>query len=102
MKVAIASNKKSVDESVVCNTAGRAPFYFIFNNKELVKTIKNPFAVGGGGAGPAVAKMLANEDVSIVLCKKFGDKMINNLKERDIEAKEVEIVPIKDALELIS
>ena len=102
MKIAIASNKKGVDESMVCNTAGRSPYYLIFDNKDLVKTIKNPFAVGGGGAGPAVSKMLANENVNIVLCKQFGEKMISNLKERGIEVKEVEIVPIKEALELVN
>lgn len=102
MKIAIASNKKSIDDSMVCNTAGRSPYYLIFENKELVKTIKNPFAVGGGGAGPAVAKMLANETVNLVLCKKFGEKMISTLKERGIEAKEIDVMPVVEALHLVN
>ena len=47
MKTAIASENKTVDSSV-SGAGARAPFFLIFENDELVKTIKNPFRVGGG------------------------------------------------------
>lgn len=86
MKIAIASEKKSI-ESNVCPTPGRAPFFLIFNDKELIKTIKNPFAVGGGGAGFGVIQMLSNEDVELIVSGKFGDNMISSLKEKNMKSK---------------
>jgi len=74
MKIAIASNGKDTN-SMVSEVAGRAPFYLIFKDKELIKTIKNPFAVGGGGAGFGVAKMLGNEKVDLLIVGKIGDNI---------------------------
>ena len=99
MKIAIASNDKNIDKALLCKTAGRAPYYFIFEEGVLLKTLKNPFAVGGGGAGPAVAKMLANESVEKVFCQKFGDKMLATLDSRGISAEEHEVVSVKELVE---
>lgn len=88
MRSAIASEGKDIG-SDICQTAGRAPYYLIFEDKKLVKTIKNPFATGGGGAGIAVAQMLSNEKVEKVISGKFGGKMKDRLKEKKIEFKEV-------------
>ena len=78
MKIAIASNGKDTG-SMVSEVAGRAPFYLIFENKELVKTIKNPFAVGGGGAGFGVVKMLEKEKVNVLIVGKIGGNLQNAL-----------------------
>ena len=74
MRIAIASNGKNIN-SIVSDVAGRAPFYLIFDNKELIKTIKNPFAVGGGGAGLGVVKMLEKENVEILIVGKVGGNL---------------------------
>ncbi len=98
MRIAIASEKDDVG-STVCPTAGRAPYYLIFDGSELVKSIKNPFAVGGGGAGFGVAQMLANEGVDVVISGRFGDNMISSLDEKGIRHRVVLDKTINDALE---
>ena len=89
MKIAVASEKDNL-ESEICPTAGRSPYYLIFEDKKLVKTIKNPFAHGGGGAGYGVAQMLANEGVNLVISGKFGGNMTSTLEEKGIEYEEIQ------------
>ena len=86
---AIASEGKT-PESQVSEKGGRAPYYLIFKNKELIKTIKNPFATGGGGAGWGIAALLEKENIKEVYAGAFGPNMINALKQRGIKFKEVE------------
>jgi predicted Fe-Mo cluster-binding NifX family protein len=98
MKIAIASSGKDED-SEVSSVSGRAPYFLIFEDKKLVKTIKNPFAVGGGGAGFAVAKMLKDEKVDLVVAGQFGGNMIGALEEKNIKKKELYEMTVKEALE---
>ncbi len=88
MRIAVASESKD-ENSRVYPVAGRAPYYLIFENGVLVKTIKNPFAVGGGGAGFGVAQMLFNENVDLVVSGNFGVNMIGALDEKGIKHVEV-------------
>ena len=89
MKIAVGSMDKSA-YSAVAVQAGRAPFYLIFENSELIETIKNPFSMGGGGAGLGVAKMLADKGINKVIAGKFGDKMTIALQERGVDFEEKE------------
>ncbi len=89
MKIAIASIEDDATAEIALQ-AGRAPFYLIFENDESVETIKNPFSVGGGGAGLGVAKMLADKGINKVIAGKFGDKMIVALQERGVDFEEKE------------
>ena len=100
MKIGISSEGKDVS-SLVSDAAGRAPYYLIFENENLVKTIKNPFSVGGGGAGFAVAQMLANEDVNLVVAGKFGNNMTNSIKEKGMNYKEISGVKVEEALKQV-
>lgn len=87
MKIAIASEGKDV-ESEVSEKGGRAPYYLVFENKELIETIKNPFAAGSGGVGFSVAHILADKSVELVVAGKFGGNMESVLKDKEIEFKE--------------
>ena len=98
MKIAISSKGKG-QNSEVSEISGRAKFYLIFEDGKLVKTIKNPFAIGGGGAGLAVAKMLENEKVDMVISGRFGDKMKHALNLAGVSFKEVDNKTVKKALE---
>ncbi len=86
MKIAVATIEKNVD-SEVSQRAGRAPYFLVFNEKgELLEEIKNPFTVGGGGAGIAVAKMLADKGVEAVIAGSIGGNMMTALEERGLKA----------------
>ena len=98
MKIAIASSGKD-ETSEVSITAGRAPYFLIYEGDKLVESIKNPFAVGGGGAGFAVAKMLKDKGVDLVVAGKFGGNMIGAMEEKNMKYKEIIGMNIKQALE---
>jgi len=88
MKIAIASEGKKPD-SEISTRGGRAPYYLIFENGKLLETLKNPFAVGGGGAGWSVAYLLSDKKVGLVLAGKIGPNMKSALNEKKIDFKEI-------------
>jgi len=83
MKIAIAKLGKEED-SEISEKAGRAPYYLIYETDKLIEVWKNPFAIGGGGAGTSVAKVMETKGVKEVIASNFGEKMEAALKERDI------------------
>ncbi len=87
MKIAIASEGKN-ESSEISSRGARAPFYLVFEKGKLVETIKNPFAVGGGGAGWSVAHMLADKKVNLVIAERIGPNMETALKEKGLKSKE--------------
>lgn len=87
MKIAVASEGKNTDSEISVR-GGRAPYYLIFENKKLIEVIKNPFAIGGGGAGWSVAHMLAEKNVKKVIAGRAGANMEFALKEKKINFKE--------------
>ncbi|RLG12246.1 hypothetical protein DRN73_03210 [Candidatus Pacearchaeota archaeon] len=87
-RIAIASEEKNKD-SEISFRGGRAPYYLIFENNELKEIIKNPFAVGGGGAGFSVAYMLADKKIDLVIAGRIGSNMEAALKQKNIKFKEI-------------
>ena len=87
MKIVIASDGKD-ENSEISSRGARAPFYLIFEKGKLVETIKNPFAIGGGGAGWSVAHMLADKKVDLVIAGRVGPNMEMALKEKGLKSKE--------------
>ncbi|NQS89835.1 NifB/NifX family molybdenum-iron cluster-binding protein [Patescibacteria group bacterium] len=100
MRVGIASNGKD-ENAKVSEVSGRAPYYLIFENGKLSRLIKNPFKIGGGGAGFGVAEMLSDEKVEMVVSGKFGANMIGVLESKGIRYKEVSNITVREALEII-
>lgn len=100
MKIAVASLGED-ENSQVSPVGGRAPYYLIFENKKLVKVIKNPFRIGGGGAGFGVARMLADEGVEIVIAGRIGPNMKTALEEKGIKYLE-SVRTVKDVLDKLS
>lgn len=101
MKIAIASIGDKED-SMVSGIFGRAPYFLLFENGELIKSIKNPFVAGGGGAGYGSARMLANEGVKIVVCSKVGEKAKVILDEEKIEFRALGEVSVAQAVKMLN
>jgi predicted Fe-Mo cluster-binding NifX family protein len=97
MKIAVASSGKD-KESEVSPISGRAEYYLLFEDGKLIKTIPNPFKIGGGGAGPAVVQMLANEGVGKVISGRFGPKMFDAMEEKGIKHEEVQDKKVKEVV----
>jgi len=97
MKIAVASTGDKITDSVSPVT-GRAEFYLIFEDKKLIKTIKNPFQYGGGGAGFSVAQMLGNEGVKLIISGKFGPNVKMFCDQKSIKTKEVTDKSVEEAL----
>lgn len=97
MKIAIASEGKN-ENSEISERGGRAPYYLIFENKKLVETIKNPFAVGSGGAGWSIAYILADKKIDLVIAGKIGPNMETALKQKKIKFKEIQNKKVKEII----
>ena len=90
MKIAVAAQTKKED-SAVSIQVGKSPFFLIFDGDGvLIETMKNPFSVGGGGAGFGVAKMLADKEVTHVVGGKFGPNITGALQDRSVQVHEME------------
>ncbi len=98
MKIAIAAERKNIESEPVQEQEEHHTTLF-FEKDKLVKTIKNPFAVGGGRAGHGVIQMLSNENVEIIISGKFGDNMQEALKEKNMKQKSILNTTVKEALE---
>jgi len=97
MKIAIASEGET-ENSEISLRGGRAPFYLVFDSEtgKLIEKIKNPFAVGGGGAGWSVAYMLADKGVKKVIAGRAGPNMEFALKEKGIKFEEAKDKKVKE------
>ena len=101
MKIAISSVGKTQDSNL-SEVSGRAPYYLIFEDEKLVEVVSNPFRVGGGGAGFAVAQLLADKGVSMVVSGRIGFNMRSALESNGIKVKETLVKPVKAVVEEVS
>ena len=89
MKIAIASDSKGEDSSIYAQ-AGRTPYFQIIEDGKIVDVLPNPFAVGGGGAGLAVTRMLSERGVNKIVAGQIGPKMLMALEQADIEIEQIQ------------
>ena len=101
MTIAVAAQKKT-ETAEISMQAGRAPFLLLFDESGASQSVlKNPFKSGGGGAGFGVAKMLADNDVTIFVAGKIGENMRGALEEKHIRWYEMEGT-VSEALERVT
>ncbi len=82
--IAVASEGKTLKDSV-SQVAGRCS-YFIFINStgKILEAVDNPYKAGGGSAGVSAANFLAEKKVTVVVAEKFGNKMKSVLETKEI------------------
>ncbi len=83
MKVAVAADGEGPDAPVSMRAA-RAPYFQIYEDGKLVEVIRNPFAIGGGGAGWSVAYMLAQRGVNVFVAGNAGPNLQMALSQQGI------------------
>ena len=84
-RIAVASSGAELN-SKLSDLAARAPYFLIFTlDGELYDTIKNPFSLGGGGAGFSVARILSEKDVTDFICTKAGGNLEKAFKDENIK-----------------
>jgi len=82
--IAVAADGMSEGGDVSAKGA-RAPYYLLYGAEgNFSESVPNPFAVGGGGAGFSVAKMLADLSVGTFVAGEIGGNMTDALAERGI------------------
>jgi predicted Fe-Mo cluster-binding NifX family protein len=97
MRIAIAVDEKN-ENAFISKRAGRASYYLVFNEKgDLLETLDNPFARGGGGAGYGVAKMLSDRKVDVAIAGRMGDNMKEALISRRLRFGEISEGSAKNA-----
>ena len=98
MKIAVSS-EDGKEDSPVCPVTGRSPHYILFEGGKVSKVMKNPFAVGGGGASFGVVQMLSNEGVEMIISGKFGENMLRSLEDKGIKHISVSGKSAKEAVQ---
>ena len=82
--IAVAAIDKTGNAQVSQKSA-RTPYYLIFDyHGKLMEVIANPFYDVSRGAGPKVASLLAEKNVTVVIAGGFGHKITTALDEEGI------------------
>ena len=85
-RIAVAAEAAHA-EAPIGAVAARAPHILIFDAKgALTGSHPNPAATEPGGAGPALARWLAEQKVGTLIAGDFGAKLAQALEERKIRA----------------
>ncbi len=82
--IAVASEGKTLKDSV-SQVAGRCPYFlFIDGTGKLLEAVDNPYEDIRGSAGVSAANFLAERNVTIVIAGRFGDNMKDVLETKEI------------------
>jgi predicted Fe-Mo cluster-binding NifX family protein len=84
LKIAVASQGKTI-ESPVAQRAARAPYFLLFGKDgELQGVLDNPHKDVNRRAGTGAAELLAQNEVTLVVAGVFGDNMTAALDSKAI------------------
>ena len=84
IKIAVASDGKTVS-SPVSSVAARSSGFLIFDgNGKFVEAINNPHKEVRRGAGPLVVNFLAQKGANVITAQSFGKKMVDAMKAKGI------------------
>ena len=82
--IAVAAVDRT-ENSQISQEAARAPYYLIFDKHgKLLEVISNPFSDAARHAGPQVAALLAEKNVTVMVAGDFGHKLKIALDEKGI------------------
>ncbi len=82
--IAVASEGKTLKDSV-SQVAARCPYFlFVDGTGKLLEAVDNPTEDTKGSAGVSAANFLAERNVTIVIAGRFGDKMKDALETKEI------------------
>jgi predicted Fe-Mo cluster-binding NifX family protein len=82
--IAVASDGKTLEDSV-SQSAARCPYFlFIDGTGKLLEAVDNPYADEIRGAGISAANFLVERNVTTFIAGRFGDKMKNVLETKEI------------------
>lgn len=82
--IAVASNGKTLKDSV-SQLAARCPYFLFIDSKgKLLEAVDNPYMETKGGAGVSAANFLAERNATVVIAGRFGEKMKNVLETKEI------------------
>ena len=85
MIIAIPINDNS-DNTTICPSFGRSPYYFVFNTATKEKEyMVNSAAQSAGGAGIAAAQLLVDRGVNVVIAPRSGQNAADVLLGSGIE-----------------
>jgi predicted Fe-Mo cluster-binding NifX family protein len=85
-RIAVAAEGPKADAAVSA-VAGRAPHILIFDAQgKLLSSQPNPVANSPGGAGPALARWLAEKQVTLLIAGQVGGNMASELKRLNIRS----------------
>ena len=90
---------ENTESSQISDKAARAPYYLVFEKSgKLLEIITNPFRDAARGAGPKLADLLAEKNVTVVVAGAFGHKMAKALEAKGIKRHETTGI-VKKAVE---
>lgn len=79
MRILVPTNDQN-ENSGVCASFGRAPYYMIYDDEKDVKEfISNDAANSQGGAGIRAAQFIVDQNVDVVLASRCGENAANVL-----------------------
>jgi predicted Fe-Mo cluster-binding NifX family protein len=85
-RIAVTAEGAGAD-SRVSGIAARAPYILLFDaGGKLVSAHPNPVAASPGGAGPALARWLADKQVTLLVSGNAGDNLARELERLKIRS----------------